>query len=283
MNYPGESNNNRDKENYPGEETNNNHHQNNQNPYYQESNPYTNSDNFSSNINKNLIDDQSDNYREKINDQMRVGFIRKVYGVITVQLFITFLISSLGLFEDVKEYYKNNTWPFYTAVIMSFVSLLPLICFKKVAKRVPINYVLLFAFTIFESIMISYLIASVGDWKIVLTAAVLTLGVVSALTAYACTTKDDFTFCGGFLFACLVIMFFLGLFSFLFNEFFRILYCSLAVLVFSIYLLVDTQLIMGGFGLEYGIDDYIIAALNVYLDIIQIFVYILSILSSGRN
>ena len=56
------------------------------------------------------------------------------------------------------------------------------------------------------------------------------------------------------------------------------------VVIYSIYLLYDTQLIMGKFGNEYSIDDYIFAALNLYLDIINLFLYILQILgASNRN
>ena len=60
-------------------------------------------------------------------------------------------------------------------------------------------------------------------------------------------------------------------------------YCGIGVLIYSIYLVIDTQLIMGGKRYELEIDDYILAAFILYTDIIMIFLYILRLLSGNRN
>lgn len=77
-----------------------------------------------------------------------------------------------------------------------------------------------------------------------------------------------------------VAMLMLGIFSlFIWSPFLDNLYCSLGVLVFGIYLVIDTQMIVGGKRLEISMDDYVVGALILYLDIIQIFLYLLEILS----
>ena len=50
------------------------------------------------------------------------------------------------------------------------------------------------------------------------------------------------------------------------------------------YLVYDTQIMMGG-GKMYSIspEEYIFAALNLYLDIINLFLYILQIISAARG
>jgi hypothetical protein len=55
------------------------------------------------------------------------------------------------------------------------------------------------------------------------------------------------------------------------------------VFIFGIYVIVDTQMIMGSH--KYGItmDDYILGALILYIDIIQLFLYILRLLSESRR
>lgn len=244
---------------------------NNNNPYLQENNS----------VNKDFHNDfLNDSFnKEALNKQMRLGFIRKVYGVLSVQILITALVSSIGFITEVQDYYRTTTWPFWTCFALMLIVLIPLACFKKVARKVPLNYILLFTFTVCEAIMLSFAFAAIDDWKIVLTAAVMTVAIVIALTAYACTTKTDFTFLGGILFVSCTLMFLLGLFSIIFGGFLHTLYCCLGVIVFSIYLIFDTQLVMGQCGLEYSVDDYILASLNIYLDIIQLFIYILSLLS----
>ena len=53
--------------------------------------------------------------------------------------------------------------------------------------------------------------------------------------------------------------------------------------LFGIYLIYDIQLVIGKFGREYEIDDYIFAALAIYIDIINIFSFILSLLGKTSN
>ena len=48
-------------------------------------------------------------------------------------------------------------------------------------------------------------------------------------------------------------------------------------------LIYDTQLVIGKFGREYEIDDYIFAALAIYIDIINLFSFILRLLGKASN
>lgn len=57
-----------------------------------------------------------------------------------------------------------------------------------------------------------------------------------------------------------------------------ILLCSL-IIMFSIFIVFDTQLILDKKRLIFTIDDYIIAALTIYIDIIQLLMNLLDILN----
>jgi len=71
---------------------------------------------------------------------------------------------------------------------------------------------------------------------------------------------------------------------FIHNRIVDIVYASLGALVFSLYLVFDTQLMMGGKH-QYSIspEEYIFAALNLYLDIVNLFLFILSIIGRARD
>ena len=56
-----------------------------------------------------------------------------------------------------------------------------------------------------------------------------------------------------------------------------VIFSSISLLIFSLYLIYDTQLIYSKFGTEYKIDDNIIAVIHIYLDIINLFIEILKI------
>lgn len=108
----------------------------------------------------------------------------------------------------------------------------------------------------------------------------MTLGVTIALTIYAFTTKQDFTMMGGILFVIGAVFFMFGLFLLFTNIYFlHIIYSALGVILYGVYLIYDTQLILGGKHQELSIDDYIVGALMLYLDIIMIFLYILDLFS----
>lgn len=59
----------------------------------------------------------------------------------------------------------------------------------------------------------------------------------------------------------------------------HILYCAAATVVFGFILIADTQMIKGGKANSIGEDDYILAALMIYVDIITIFLQLFQLLS----
>jgi FtsH-binding integral membrane protein len=115
----------------------------------------------------------------------------------------------------------------------------------------------------------------------------MTTVVCLALTAFSFQTKWDFTAHGGILFVAVVILFVFGIVSaFLGGRYpiIKIVYAALGALIFSIYLVYDTQMMMGGKH-KYSIspEEYIFAALNLYLDIVNIFIYILTLIGATSD
>jgi FtsH-binding integral membrane protein len=106
---------------------------------------------------------------------------------------------------------------------------------------------------------------------------------VLGLTVFACCTRScDFTIWGGMLFAALFSLTIMTFFLMFWNSYYvTILIATLGVIIFSAYLVYDTQLIVGGKSRQYQIDDYIMAAINLYLDITRIFMYVLALVG-GR-
>ena len=82
----------------------------------------------------------------------------------------------------------------------------------------------------------------------VLMAAGMTTGMTIGLTAYACTTKRDFTVCGSLFFCISMGMLLLMVFSMFmsFAAWWRPVISALLVIVYGLYLIYDTQLIAGG-------------------------------------
>ena len=222
---------------------------------------------------------------ESIQVQIRAGFIKKVYGILSIQLMITFGSVFLFQLQPIKRFIFNNQQLAVNILIVcsfAFLALfLILICNRNLARTVPYNYIYLFAITLCESLACS-IISSIYSFQIVATALALTIVSTLVITFYACTTKTNFSYCRMGMFIFFSQIFMIGLIAVLFRlEGLYTLYTFLMTIMVGFYLVYDTQLIIGKFGVAYSVDDYIFATLEIYMDIIRLFLLILRIL--GRN
>ena len=158
-----------------------------------------------------------------------------------------------------------------------------LICGRSIARKVPINFILLAIFTFAESYMVSYISSyyAADNSDTVIMAGAGTVLITFACTLYACTTKTDFTMMGGMIWCLSMSLMMLALFSwiFAFNNFMYNAITALCIFLFGIFLIYDTQLIVGKGKHKLSLDDYIVGAMIIYLDIITIFLYLLQLLS----
>ncbi|KAI0837906.1 transmembrane BAX inhibitor motif-containing protein [Hypoxylon sp. FL0890] len=209
---------------------------------------------------------------------IRNQFIRKVYTILTAQLIATGVVSGLSFWST-----GYRAWIQYHPALV-WVSLIGSIVFMLLTywkrKSYPTNLLFLSGFTLLEAYTIS-VIVSFYDSSIVLNAVLLTGGIFVFLTLFACQTKYDFTSWMPYLFGALWGLVLFGfMFMFLpYSSTGELIYGGLAALIFSGYILVDTQLVIR----HHHVEEEIAAAISLYLDIINLFLAILRILNSQSN
>lgn len=215
---------------------------------------------------------------------IRMGFIRKVYAILMVQLAITVSFICLFIYcQPVKEYSYQHPEMMLVGFVLVIALMITMACCDNVRRTFPLNFICLFLFTVVESFLLG-VAASAYNAEEVMWAAGICAFICLGLTAFAFQTKYDFTMMHGMLFVTLLIFVCFGfLVMFLHNEVVRLIYACIGALIFSLYLVYDTQLLIGGHH-KYSIsaEEYIFAALNLYLDVINLFIYILQIIGS-RN
>ena len=172
---------------------------------------------------------------------------------------------------------QNTPWLMWVSLIGSFV-FLGLTFWKR--KSYPTNLLFLAGFTAMEAYSIS-VIVSFTDSKIVLQALFFTLGIFIALSLFACQSKYDFTHWAPYLFGALWVVVLFGFMSMFFpsSSTVDLGYGVVCALIFSGYILVDTQMIMR----HYHVEEEIAASISLYLDIINLFLAILRILNSQNQ
>lgn len=208
--------------------------------------------------------------------EVRLGFIRKVYGILSVMLCVTVIMCIPSVVNtDYQKWQANNLWLMWVCLGIYIVLAITIICCRNVARSVPTNYILLFIFCMALSYIVSAICGTYSP-EIVIMAAIMTLGVTVALTLYAMFTKTDFTVCGGVFFVLGMTLFLFAIFGLFFNQgWLYTFYCALGVIVYGLYLIMDTQLIMGNKTHKIEMDDYILGAFLLFIDIIMLFLYIL--------
>lgn len=211
-----------------------------------------------------------------------MGFVRKVYSILATQLLLTSIFIIVPLFTpSVKNWMAEHWSLLIVSMVGEIVTSVILICCRGLSRMVPINYIFLTLFTVFEAYLLGF-IAAYYDPAVVLAASTATAGVTLIISLYAWKTKSDFTICGPMLLIVGFTFCIMSMFVFLFGRVLNMFFCGLAVVLFSIYLLFDTQLIMGGKRYEIEIDDYILGAVILYTDIVTIFLYLLSLLGNNK-
>jgi FtsH-binding integral membrane protein len=238
---------------------------------------------FESNQHYEEMGIQNDEY---IQIQIRLGFIKKVLGILSSQILMTIIFCLFSMSsKSFLEFQMNSMIILIICLIGTIVIPIILICFNSNLRKVPTNYILLFTFTFFESYLVSF-ICGLSNPRLVLMAACMTLAMVLTLVIYAFNTKTDFSMQGGylFIFGCAFLM--LSIFGlFTQNKIFHVILCSLGIILFGFYIVYDLQIIIGNKSLILETDEYILAAFMLYTDIIGMFLEILKLfeLLGGNN
>lgn len=236
-----------------------------------------------------LVGNAADQYVKSASIEARLGFIRKVYGILSVQLLLTVAIA-FPIWNLGRSWVRHNPWVMFVSLGGMILLISIQCCCQQYLRQYPTNYIILFVFTLAMSIAVG--VSSVAyTWQSVLLAAGIAAMIFICMTVYAWNTTTDFTGYGPYLFAALVCMFLFAIVLLILGlcgvqiHWLMILYDLLGVLLFTFFIVYDTQLILGEWGghsFQYAIDDYAIAALNLYIDVIQLFLHLLHLFGERR-
>jgi len=206
--------------------------------------------------------------------EVRMGFVRKVFGIVAVQLLTTisitaavFLSPSLRAF--VQERRQLNMFTFMVAFGL-------LIALLGNRHKSPLNMQLLGAFTVAESLAVATAISSMNG-VVVLQAGIITAAVTCGLVLFTFQTKRDFTPLNSLLLTALWVMIGISFVQLMlpFDGQVALVRSAAGAALFSLFIIVDVQIMLK----KISTDEYILCAINLYLDILNLFLEILKAMS----
>ena len=209
----------------------------------------------------------------------RATLVRRTYALVFASVVVTmlgaaFAVTQPSLFTAVAQH------PFLTFLC----ALVPLWMAMRNHRTFPQNLAFTFLFTFIEGIWISPLLVLYERLQpgILGQAGLLTFTTFGVLSLYAIVSRRDFSAWGGFFMIGLWVL----IATSLLNMFFRNTTASLwlaaaTIFVFGGLLVFDTwRIVRSG---AYGEDDYVPAAVQIYLDLLNIFLAILQLLGAGNR
>jgi len=214
---------------------------------------------------------------------IRQGFARKVYGLLCAQLSLTVALCAFcSLHQPTRiGIIEHAMVLFWTSFVLALVSILALF---KCKNRYPWNVLSFWVFTALMALQLSITCAIAnesGKGTLLLIAGATTLVVFAVLTLLTWQSRVNFSWLGEMLFAALFGMLVWVVLKVLFppgaQSPWSVFWNLLFVMIFCAFIVYDTDQIRS----KYGPDDYMIAAIELYLDIINLFILFLELMSSG--
>ena len=204
----------------------------------------------------------------------RLVFIKKVYSLLAMSMGTAAIGAYLGSGPLLLLVAPN--------MMLFFILQIALIFFASFAARKPgLNMVALFSFTTVSGLTLGPLLYQVGP-SIAAEAFALTAITFAGLSMYVVYSKKDFSFMSGFLMTGLIVLVVGGLLNMFFIQsgMMHFVMSGASVLLFSGFILYDTSNILR----YYGTDEHVSATLALYLDVLNLFIALLSILGiMGRE
>ncbi|PON94960.1 Bax inhibitor 1-related [Trema orientale] len=218
------------------------------------------------------------------NVELRWSFIRKIYSILAVQLLATIAVAATVVTVRPIAHFFVSTGAglalYIVLIITPFLVLCPLYYYYQ---KHPVNYLLLGVFTISLAFAVG-LTCAYTSGKVILESVILTTVVVVSLTLYtfwAAKRGHDFNFLGPFLFGAVMVLMVFALIQILFplGRISVMIYGCLASIIFCGYIIYDTDNLIK----RYSYDEYIWAAVSLYLDIINLFLSLLTIFRAAES
>ncbi|PSS14595.1 BI1-like protein [Actinidia chinensis var. chinensis] len=213
--------------------------------------------------------------------ELRWAFIRKIYSILSIQLLLTVGVAAfVATFRPISVFLTTTGAGLAVYIVLIFMPFIVLWPMYYYHQRHPVNYILLAVFTVSIAFAVGLSCAFTSQ-KAILEAVILTTGVVVSLTLYtfwAARRGHDFKFLGPFLSVSLFVLILAGFIQLFFplSRSFSVIYGVLASIVFCGYIIYDTDNLIK----RYTYDEYIWASVSLYLDIINLFLSLLTIFRS---
>ena len=205
--------------------------------------------------------------------------VRRTYGLVFLGILLTMAGAAFAMAQE-TVLLQSAQHPFIGFLIFFGV----LFAAQRFSRTFPHNIALTLLATFIAGIWIAPILFVMNRAQpgIVGQAAMLTFVTFAGLSLYAVFSRRDFSAWGGFFMVGVIVLIVTSLLNWYFkNETASLWLAGATVFIFGGLLVFDTWRIVRSN--QYGPDDYVPAAVSIYVDLLNIFLAILRLLGGRRS
>jgi modulator of FtsH protease len=209
----------------------------------------------------------------------RATLVRRTYGLVFVGIIVT-MIGAAAAMSVPAVLVQSAQHP----IIGFIVFFGTLFAAQRFSHAFPLNIGLTLLATFIAGIWMAPLLFYMNQTQpgIIGQAALLTFATFGGLSLFAVFSRRDFSAWGSFFFVGVLVLLLTSLLNLFFrNEVASLWIAGATIFVFGGLLVFDTwRIVRSG---QYGPNDYVPAAVSIYVDLLNIFFAILRLLGGRRN
>jgi modulator of FtsH protease len=230
--------------------------------------------NFQKNSNSTTIN--SNAFAKQSRDTVSVAFMKKTYQLLGLSM----IAAALGAFLTMPF---AETIQSFKLLIFGVELLILFVGFNMTRGKPALNLGMLFLFTFVTGVSLVPLLnvfIGTGNGGVIGNAFLGTSVLFGALSMFAINSKEDFSNWGKPLFITLVVVIVLSLVNMfiLHSPMIHVIISAVVLLLFGLFTIYDTQNIANG-----AYDSEVDAAVSLYLDFLNMFTAMLSLLGMGSD
>ena len=210
-------------------------------------------------------------------------FIFKVYICLLFQLFSFLTCVSISKFYDLRTFYISDLGRAFLglSLFFTFIPLFVSCCCERYFVIFPINYILLCLFTLSTSYTLSSISTFINGDTLLLALGITTIDTLAMTFVGLLSFWEMYvSYFNQFLIMLTISFISIGIINvFIMSNYLHLFIACTGSVLFSGFIIYDTKMITDRTYKVYKKEDFIIASINLYLDIINLFTYVLQILS----
>jgi len=207
---------------------------------------------------------------QTVNSETANRVLRNTYFLLSLTLLVSAAMAAYAI--------TTNATP--VGFVIQLVGMFGLLFLTMALRNSAWGVLSIFLFTAFTGYTLGptlnmYIHGFSNGSQMVMTALGATGLIFASLSGYVLTTRKDFSFLGGVLFIALITAVVISIAAMVFNlAMTQVVISGAFAVIFSGYILYDTSQIIHG-----GQTNYIMATVSLYLDILNLFLALLRLLS----